>query len=111
MKKDVELSRREELVLSILWVIEESGNKASCSEVIEKLRDDYGLDYAATTVYTFLTNLAKKGYAGVERKGINYYFSLCSRDEYTEQVLRRINKVFFNGNKKKFVAKIKSIDM
>ena len=60
MKKEMELSRREELVLSVLWELEETETKVSCSDVIDKLKEVHNLDYAVTTVYTFLTHLVKK---------------------------------------------------
>lgn len=111
MKKETELSKREELVLSVLWNIEESGEKAICRDVVKILKDEYDLDFAMTTVYTFLHNLVKKGFVKNEKKGISYYITLISKDEYIEKVLCKINRIFFNGNKKKLINTIKSIDM
>lgn len=51
---------------------------------------------------------------GIEENGEN---AICKnvvkkiKDEYLETVLRRINKIFFNGNKKKLIDKIKSVDI
>lgn len=111
MKKEVGLPEKEELVLSVLWEIEENGRNVICNDVIKKLKDEYGLDYAKTTVYTFLNNLVKKGYVKNEKKGVNCYVTIKSKDEYLETVLRRINKIFFNGDKKKLINTIKTIDL
>lgn len=59
-KKEIELSKREELVLSALWNIEESGEKAICKDAVKILKEEYDLDFAMTTIYTFLHNLVKK---------------------------------------------------
>ncbi len=111
MKKEVVLSNREEQVMIVLWNIEESGNKAICKDVVKILKDEFDLDFAITTVYTFLQNLVKKGYVKNEKKGVNCYTPVLSRDEYIEKVLYKINSRFFNGNKKKLINTIKSIDM
>ncbi|MBQ9198804.1 MAG: hypothetical protein IJ141_01315 [Lachnospiraceae bacterium] len=47
----------------------------------------------------------------MRKKSVNCYVTIKSKDEYLETVLRRINKIFFNGNKKKLIDKIKSVDM
>ena len=111
MKKEIELAEREELVLSILWKFEEEGKTIICKDVVETLKDEYDLNLADTTVYTFLNKLEQKGYIKKERKGVNFYTTIKSKDEYLENVLRRINKMYFNGKKKKLIDKIKSMDM
>lgn len=105
------LSEREEVVLSILWKYAESGDYAICQDVIETLKTEYNCEYAETTVYTFLKNLIKKGYAEDRKdKGVKYYIP-TQKEEYIEKVLRRMNKVFFNDKKNNFIKAIKSIDM
>lgn len=84
--------------------------KAICKDVVTILKDKYGLDFAVTTVYTFLNNLVKKGYVKNENEGINFYISTKSKDEYIKSVLKRINELFFNGNKENLIKTIKSID-
>ncbi len=106
------LSEREEVVLSILWKHAESGNYPICREVIDDLKEEYKCEYAETTVYTFLKNLIKKGYVEDRRdKGVKFYVPIKSKEEYLEKVLERMNKIYFNNNKKDFIKAIKSIDM
>ena len=62
-------------------------------------------------LFISLNNLVKKGYVKNEKKGVNCYVTIKSKDEYLETVLRRINKIFFNGDKKKLINTIKTIDL
>lgn len=41
MKKEVGLPEKEELVLSVLWEIEENGRNVICNDVIKKLKDEH----------------------------------------------------------------------
>ena len=54
-----ELSECELIVMKCVW---DGNGDITCAEVIEKLKTKYGLDYAETTVYTFLKNLKNKGF-------------------------------------------------
>ena len=49
-----ELSPCEALIMKLIWG---STTGYSCTELIDQLRDDYGKDYARTTVVTFVGKL------------------------------------------------------
>ena len=57
-------------VMKCIWDLK---SEVTCAQVMEKLKEDYGLIYKDTTVYTFLKNLINKGFVTSEKKGITYY--------------------------------------
>lgn len=40
----------------------DAGEDVTCAQIKEVLKEKYELDYKDTTVYTFLSNLKKKGF-------------------------------------------------
>ena len=71
-KKIVEVGMREELsvceapIMKIIW---ESNPDISVPELVKQLNEQYGKEYARTTVVTFLTRMAGKGYITTQRRG------------------------------------------
>ncbi len=90
-----ELSFCEELVMSILW---NAGESLTCGEIIQQLRDCYGVDYVDTTVYTFLKTLIRKGFIYMIHSGVNYYYPCRDRAEYLHRKYSSVVKVWFNGD-------------
>ena len=85
-KKIVEVGMREELsvceapIMKIIW---ESNPDISVPELVKQLNEQYGKEYARTTVVTFLTRMAGKGYITTQRRGrISYVHAIKSEQEY-----------------------------
>ena len=72
MKKAVtrELSACETLIMKVVWDAKED---IAVQELIVQLKEQYGKDYARTTVVTFLGKMADKGFVSTHRRGKNAY--------------------------------------
>lgn len=92
-KKIVEVGMREELsvceapIMKIIW---ESNPDISVPELVKQLNEQYGKEYARTTVVTFLTRMAGKGYITTQRRGrISYVHAIKSEQEYNSNWRKR----------------------
>ena len=70
-----ELSVCEAPIMKIIW---ESNPDISVPELVKQLNEQYGKEYARTTVVTFLTRMARKGIYYNAAPGT--YF-LCARNK------------------------------
>ena len=61
-----ELSPCEALIMKLIW---EAPQDIPVQELIVQLRDEYGKDYARTTVVTFVGKLKDKRFVDTYRKG------------------------------------------
>jgi len=76
-------------------------------ELIDQLRDDYGKDYARTTVVTFVGKLKDKRFVDTYRKGkAAFIHPLRSEEEYRRQLLKEEADFWFNGKAVDMVASI-----
>ena len=99
----LELSFREELVMSILW--EGGKDGMSCAEVLEQLQKRYGLTYRDTTVYTFLKNLVEKKYVSKKRVRVTMYIPNMekSKESYIDQKVGELIDIWFDGDREKLL--------
>lgn len=96
-----ELSACEAPIMKIIW---ESESDISIPELTKQLNIQYGKEYARTTVVTFLTRLAGKGYVTTERRGrVSYVQALKSAQEYKQLLARRETEFWFHGSLAEFV--------
>ena len=105
-KKIVEVGMREELsvceapIMKIIW---ESNPDISVPELVKQLNEQYGKEYARTTVVTFLTRMAGKGYITTQRRGrISYVHAIKSEQEYKQQLAQKENEFWFHGSMAEF---------
>lgn len=105
-KKIVEVGMREELsvceapIMKIIW---ESNPDISVPELVKQLNEQYGKDYARTTVVTFLTRMAGKGYITTQRRGrISYVHAIKSEQEYKQQLAQKEIEFWFHGSMAEF---------
>ena len=105
-KKIVEVGMREELsvceapIMKIIW---ESNPDISVQELLKQLNEQYGKDYARTTVVTFLTRMAGKGYITTQRRGrISYVHAIKSEQEYKQQLAQKEIEFWFHGSMAEF---------
>ncbi|CCY59280.1 putative uncharacterized protein [Clostridium sp. CAG:632] len=96
-----ELSECELLTMKCIW---DAGEPVTCHQIMDQLREKYGLVYKDTTVYTFLKCLKGKGFVASQRKGVTYYWSLRSEVEYRNDQLRKAEDFWFNGSAVSFVS-------
>ena len=105
-KKIVEVGMREELsvceapIMKIIW---ESNPDISVPELVKQLNEQYGKEYARTTVVTFLTRMAGKGYITTQRRGrISYVHAIKSEQEYKQQLAQKDIEFWFHGSMAEF---------
>ena len=96
-----ELSACEAPIMKIIW---ESEPDISIPELTQQLNVRYGKEYARTTVVTFLTRLAGKGYVTTERRGrVSYARALKSEQEYKQTLASKQTEFWFHGSLSEFV--------
>lgn len=104
--RKAEISECELIVMKCVW---DAGEPVVCSTVIEKLKTDYGINYAETTVYTFLKNLKRKGFIDSYKKGITFFVPIVDFVEYRNKTIKNFIDFWFDGNKDKFISEVKKL--
>lgn len=99
--KRQELSDCELIVMKCIW---NEGIPVTCAQIMEQLKEKYGLDYKDTTVYTFLKLLKDKGFVESERKGVTYYIAVKEEEKYKEEVLRKAENFWFDGSASRMIS-------
>ena len=95
-----ELSTCEAPIMKIIW---EAETEISIPELTKQLNIQYGKEYARTTVVTFLTRLAGKGYVTTQRRGrVSYVRALKSEQEYKQMLASRETEFWFHGSLAEF---------
>ena len=95
-----ELSVCEAPIMKIIW---ESNPDISVPELVKQLNEQYGKEYARTTVVTFLTRMAGKGYITTQRRGrISYVHAIKSEQEYKQQLAQKVIEFWFHGSMAEF---------
>ena len=80
-----------------------SGGHIGISNVNQRLIMQYGKEYARTTVVTFLTRMAGKGYITTQRRGrISYVHAIKSEQEYKQQLAQKEIEFWFHGSMAEF---------
>ena len=91
MKKAVTrgLSACETLIMKVVWDAKED---IAVQELIVQLKEQYGKDYARTTVVTF------KGFVSTHRRGKNaYVHAEKTEDAYKSQLMSEETDFWFEG--------------
>lgn len=99
--KHAELTECEQTVMKCIW---DADQPITCAQIIEELREKYGLDYKDTTVYTFLKSLKAKKFVESERKGVTYYRAKKDEEKYREEILKRTEKFWFGSSSSKMIS-------
>lgn len=74
------LAPSEGLIMKCLW---DSDQDLTVSEFVERLKTNYGREYAANTVATFLKILGNKGFVTRYKiKGAHQYKAIITKEEY-----------------------------
>ena len=101
MSKFSELSDCELATMKCIW---DAAEPISAQEIMEQLKNVYGLEYKDTTVFTFIKKLKEKGFVDSYRKGVTYYVAKRSEEEYRSQQLRRTEDFWFKGSSSKLLS-------
>lgn len=97
-----ELSACETLIMKIVWDARED---IAVQELIRELAIRFNKNYARTTVVTFLSKIAEKGYVSTYRVGkAAYVHAEKSEKEYKENMLKEQTKFWFGGKPSRLVA-------
>lgn len=101
MKMRSELSECELTTMKCVW---DAGEPVTCQQIMERLQQEYGLEYKDTTVYTFLKNLKNKGFVCSYRSGLTYYKAIRDEEEYRNEQLSKTEKFWFDGSTAKMMS-------
>lgn len=100
------LSVSETVIMKAIW---DAKDDISIPDLIDKLREEYGKDYARTTVVTFLLKLSDKGFVRTYRKGkLSYAHIMKSEDDYKAKLLSEEADFWFGGQVPKMVSALVS---
>ena len=97
MRKAVtrELSACETLIMKVVWDAKED---IAVQELIVQLKEQYGKDYARTTVVTFLGKMADKGFVSTHRRGKNaFVHAEKNEDAYKSTLMNEETDFWFEG--------------
>lgn len=85
------ISDSESIILRLLL---ESENPMSINDIITKLKEQ-NINWAYTTVATFLTRLNKKEIVGIKKKKrVYYYYSLAKENDVTNRAKNFVDRYF-----------------
>lgn len=85
------ISDSESIILRLLL---ESENPMSINDIITKLKEQ-NINWAYTTVATFLTRLNKKEIVGIKKKKrVYYYYSLAKENDITNRAKNFVDRYF-----------------
>lgn len=101
-----EISECELITMKCVWDLKEP---ATCQQIMEKLKNDYGLEYKDTTVYTFLKNLKDKGFVSSYRKGLTYFSAIRDEKEFRNGQLIKNKNFWFEGSILNYASALFSI--
>ena len=100
------LSASETVIMKAIWDAKED---ISIPDLIDVLREEYGKDYARTTVVTFLLKLSDKGFVRTYRKGkLSYAHIMKSEKDYKAKLLSEEADFWFQGQVPKMVSALVS---
>lgn len=92
------LSNAESVIMKAIW---DHGTYEDISipDLILLLKEQYGRDYARTTVVTFLLKLSDKRFVSTYRKGkLSYVHAYKTLDDYREKVLNDMLEFWYDGD-------------
>ena len=94
-KEERELTPSETLIMKAIW---DAGEDIAKMELQKKIMQQYGKDYAMTTISTFLVNLANKGFIKIYRIGkMSYVHALKNEEEFKEEQILKQKNLWFSG--------------
>lgn len=100
-----ELSRCEEMVLSVLWDMD---GRITLNELTKEVNIRYAKTWAPQTVSTMIKRTKNKGFIDAYREGrYVYYTILVKRESYRRQVSERVLSILYKGSKDQMLSDIR----
>lgn len=95
-EEEKNLTISETIIMKAIW---DEETDISIPDLIEKLRTQYGKDYARTTVVTFLLKLSAKGFVKTYRQGkLSFAHATKKEEEYKKKLLSDETDFWFQGS-------------
>ena len=101
MGKFAELTDCELATMKCVWDAKEN---ITVPEIVEKLKENYGLDYKPTTVYTFVKKLYDKGFVDYFKRGVKFYYPVRTEEDYIQSELKRTREFWFDGSRAELLS-------
>ncbi len=99
------LSSAEEVIMKAIW--DNGKEDIRMLQLINNLKENYGRDYARTTVVTFIGKMAAKGYVKTYRVGkFSYVKALVTEEAFKKDLLIRTCEFWFAGDKDKMIEAV-----
>lgn len=90
------LSPCEAMIMKAVW---DAGGDMTVAELTGTLKEEYGKEYARTTIATFLMKLSEKGFIVTSRKGkSSYVHAIRQEEEYRSAILKEENDFWYHGD-------------
>lgn len=103
-EEEKNLSQAEMIIMKVIWGIE---GDVPLLELINALKTERNIDYARTTVATFLTKLSAKGFVKTYRKGKHSYIRvLKTEEEYLDKMYSEEIEFWFDGKLEKAICQM-----
>ena len=100
--KEKGLTASEKFVMKAIWDAKED---IAFQELLRRVKEQYGRDYARTTVATFLKNMEEKGFVSSYHIGRTAYIHAeKSEEEYKKQFIQDNTNFWFEGSAGKVMA-------
>lgn len=97
----LELTNTEQVIMKCIWEI---GDNVAVADLLERLKTEYGKEYARTTISVFMSYLRDKGYVTYEKRSHAYvYKPLISEQDYQKELMKRYQKTSFGGSAVDFI--------
>jgi len=107
MVKDMEakgngLSECEKLILGCIYEYHRKEEEApNLKDIMELIALKYGIEWKLQTICTFFSRMEKKGLISIRKNGrYSYYYPVQPFEEYVEQEMNDLCKMYFQNDKK-----------
>lgn len=99
-----DLSNCETVIMRAIW---ECDGDISNAQLMSVLTEQFGKEYARTTLVTFLHRMKEKGFIESYRKGRNsYVHALIAKEDYLSYKAARDCQFWYKGDAAAFISNI-----
>lgn len=92
----ITLAASESMIMKCLW---DANQDLTVVELVDRLKIQYGKEYAVNTVSTFMTILMKKGFVTrYKTKHSHQYKPLITKEEYTNGQANSMKDEWYGGS-------------
>lgn len=94
--KEKGLTASEKYVMKAIWDARED---IAFQDLLKRIKEQYGKDYARTTIATFLKNMEEKGFVTSYHTGRTAFIhAVKSEEEYKKQFIQDNTNFWFGGS-------------